>query len=179
MSLKGVNNTPSDGARILSVPERLAKYVEDGDISTEVYNELIEKYGSVPISEKPKRQINKGKLKKIAYIVLCIILLISLVAGAVAFYNDAIDNAYGEGRKAGYDSGHSIGYSVGYKKGYAYYTDIKDEYRFYHNGAVITTTTGKRYHRYGCYHIKNRSIYIFNIENAKAQGYTKCLDCFD
>ena len=55
---------------------------------------------------------------------------------------------------------------------------IYDEYEFYHKYAVITTTTGYRYHKYDCYHLNNdNGFYIFNIENAAHQGYTPCLDC--
>ena len=54
---------------------------------------------------------------------------------------------------------------------------ISDEYEFYHKYAVITTTTGYRYHKYGCYHLNYNSFYIYNISNAASQGYTPCLDC--
>lgn len=170
MSLKGITRIDKDN-RAIGLKERLDKYLEAGLISKEEYKATLEEYGSIPVGEKT----NKDRLKKIAYIILCIILLISLVSGAVVFYNNAIEKAYNEGKNDGYSSGTRKGYKVGY----AYYADIKDEYNFYHDYAVITTTTGKKYHRYGCYHIKNRSFYIFNIENAKARGYTKCLDCFE
>ena len=42
---------------------------------------------------------------------------------------------------------------------------------------VLTVETGKRYHRYDCYHIKNKGFYAYNVNNAAAQGYTPCLDC--
>lgn len=58
MSLKGTNNTTSDGARKMSVPERLDKYLEDGTISTESYEELIEKYGAVPNEETKNKREN-------------------------------------------------------------------------------------------------------------------------
>lgn len=54
---------------------------------------------------------------------------------------------------------------------------ISDEYEFYHKYAVITTTTGYRYHKYDCYHLNYNSFYIYNISNAASQGYTPCLDC--
>ena len=76
-SLKGTSNTPSDGARILSISERLAKYVEDGDISTEVYNELIEKYGAIEVGENPHRDIQvprkTAKNKKVSQTVRTIL----------------------------------------------------------------------------------------------------------
>lgn len=55
---------------------------------------------------------------------------------------------------------------------------INAEYQFYHQYAVITTLTGYRYHKYGCYHLNNdNGFYIYNIDNAAFQGYTPCLDC--
>lgn len=57
-------------------------------------------------------------------------------------------------------------------------SNMEDEYEFYHNYAVIVTESGTKYHRYGCYHIENKSFYIYNIENAKSHGYTACKDCF-
>lgn len=125
--------------------------------------------------------------KKPLYIILCIVLLLSLATVAVIYHYHAIEDAYDEGenigytegKSVGYENGKSAGYKQGYDEGYGFYEEIEDEYRFYHNGAVIVTTAGKKYHRYGCYHIRNRSIYIYNIENAKAKGYTSCLDCYD
>ena len=54
---------------------------------------------------------------------------------------------------------------------------ISDEYRFYHDYAVIVTESGSRYHSYGCYHIRNASFWIYNVEAAKGEGYTPCKDC--
>lgn len=58
-----------------------------------------------------------------------------------------------------------------------YKESVDDEYNFFHEHAVIVTTAGEKYHEYGCYHIRNRSFYIFNTENAIHRGYTPCLDC--
>lgn len=56
-------------------------------------------------------------------------------------------------------------------------SEIKDEYFFYHNSAVIVSSPGgTKYHKYGCYHLGER-FYIYNIENARAKGYTACADC--
>lgn len=69
-SLKGTNNTSSDGARIPSMSERLAKYAEEGVIPTEVYEELIEKYGAIHTGEKPSRDVQvprkSAKNKKVS-----------------------------------------------------------------------------------------------------------------
>ena len=122
-------------------------------------------------------------MKKIVCIVLCVAFLLSIVPVAINYHHNAIDVAYDEGYDEGYNKGHSKGYveghGDGYDRGYAIYEEIKDEYEFYHDYAVIVTKTGKRYHRYDCYHINNRNFYIYNISNAEAKGYTPCLDCFD
>ncbi|MBE7062485.1 MAG: hypothetical protein E7390_01675 [Ruminococcaceae bacterium] len=60
-SLKGTSNTMSDGARKMDVSERIAKYAEDGVIPTEVYEELIEKYGAIPTGETPHRDVKVPK----------------------------------------------------------------------------------------------------------------------
>ena len=69
-SLKGTNNT-------MSFSERLTKYVEDGMISTEVYEELIEKYGAIHTGEKPYRDVQvprkSGKNKKVSQTVRTIL----------------------------------------------------------------------------------------------------------
>ncbi len=57
------------------------------------------------------------------------------------------------------------------------YLSIEDEYYFYHNYAVIVTDSGYRYHTYGCSHLNFDSFWIYNINAAKSQGYTPCLDC--
>ena len=121
------------------------------------------------------------------YIILCIVFLLSLASVAVVYHYNAIEDAYKEGtntgyvngKSIGYNEGKSVGYNEGYDKGYGYYEEIEDEYQFYHEYAVIVTTTGKKYHRYNCYHIEDRNFYIYNIENAKVKGYTPCLDCYD
>lgn len=123
------------------------------------------------------------KTKKTLCIILSIILLVSLSVIAVVYHNNAIEDAYNEGNNKGYTTGKAKGYSEGFDKGYdegyACYERIKDEYNFYHKYAVRVTTTGRKYHRYDCYHVKDRSFYIYNISTAEAKGYTPCLDCYD
>lgn len=114
-------------------------------------------------------------IKIILFVAICIV----LISVAVIYHINAINTVYAERYLEGYDDGYREGYDKGYDKGYSFYNNIKDERTFYRNHAVIVTETGKRYHRYGCYHIKDRSFYIYNTENAKAKGYTPCHDCFD
>ena len=148
----------------------LRKFV-NREISPYYYTKLIERYKDVP--QEPYKMSNTTK----NLIALCvfIIILICTCIFAVIYHNNAIDDAYNKGESKGYGKG----YNVGYSKGYRYYEDIKDEYNFYHKHAVIVTTTGQKYHRHSCYHISGRRFYIYNTENAKAKGYTPCLDCYD
>lgn len=56
MSLKGTNNTSSDGARILSIPERLDKALKDGIISPSQYNKLMADYRAKTRIERPQKK---------------------------------------------------------------------------------------------------------------------------
>ena len=140
--------------------KKLSERHQKGFLSTEEYNKILTEY-----------RINKSRKIKA---LLCIVLLVSLSVIAVVYHNNSIDDAYYEGIRSGYTKG----YDKGYDKGYAHYERIKDEYNFFHKYAVRVTTTGKKYHRYDCYHVKGKSFYIFNISEAEGQGYTPCLDCY-
>lgn len=122
-------------------------------------------------------------------------------------YGVGNESGYESGHKAGYDEGHNKGYTdaestysktidglrneiVEYEDKTAHlqerlgilediYDERNDAWRFYTNYAVIVTTTGRKYHHYGCPHLDGRDFYIFNIDNAEYQGYTPCLDCWD
>lgn len=157
---------------------KLIEYVEEGAISTKLYNKVIEEYGTSNKTNNRSKGIwsflRKRPRKKTVYII-CIILSLLLAYGAIVYYCNATEDAYSEGKRIGY----SEGYKAGYDKGYAYYEEIRDEYKFFHEYAVRVTTTGKNYHRYDCYHVEDKTFYIYNISNAKAKGYTPCLDCFD
>lgn len=59
------------------------------------------------------------------------------------------------------------------------YYDLSEEIEFWRDYAVITTTTGSKYHAYGCPHIEGREFYIYNIDNAIYKGYSPCLDCIE
>lgn len=49
---------------------------------------------------------------------------------------------------------------------------------FYMDHACIVTSTGQKYHRYGCSHIENSDFWIYNTEAAEQKGYTPCSDCW-
>ncbi|MBQ7032670.1 MAG: hypothetical protein IJN25_03285 [Clostridia bacterium] len=54
-TIEGVQNGKADAKR------RLAKYAEDGIVSTEHYNKLVTKYGAIPKGEKPHRDVQVPK----------------------------------------------------------------------------------------------------------------------
>lgn len=64
------------------------------------------------------------------------------------------------------------------------YRELKEDYdkvywemSFFHDYAVIVGN-GNRYHSYGCPYLdKSDGFYIFNIENARYQGYRPCSHC--
>lgn len=149
--------------------KKLNEYAKKGYIRAELYDKLIAECGT-------KKE--NSKIKNLVYSILSIVLILSLVSGAVVYHNNTIDKAYADGIDVGYVEGKDIGYEKGYNKGYGYYENIKDEYEFFHEYAVITTSEGKKYHKYDCSHIKNSRFYIFNISSAKSKGYTPCRDCY-
>lgn len=61
--------------------------------------------------------------------------------------------------------------------------DLKQENyaaQLYENHACIVSSSGSatKYHRYSCHYVDDFDrFYIFNIENAKHQGYQPCLEC--
>lgn len=51
------------------------------------------------------------------------------------------------------------------------------ERSFWHEYAVIVTSTGSKYHTYDCQHVDGKKFWIYNIDAAKSKGYSPCLDC--
>lgn len=51
------------------------------------------------------------------------------------------------------------------------------ERSFWHEYAVIVTSTGNKYHTYDCQHVDGKKFWIYNIDAAKVKGYSPCLDC--
>lgn len=48
---------------------------------------------------------------------------------------------------------------------------------FVDNYIAIVTKTGKCYHRFGCPHASSGSFWAYNVNAAKARGYSACSDC--
>lgn len=96
------------------------------------------------------------------------------------------------GKNAGYDSGYSSGKSAGYNlgqsKGYTR-SDIQDAVAGYSlnppeiltnkekSKTVYITSTGSKYHKYGCQYLSQSRIPI-PLTEAKNQGYTACSKCW-
>lgn len=92
----------------------------------------------------------------------------------------AYDNGYEAGRDFGYDEGAYAGYDAGYKEGYSDgYSVNLEEHVFFRTGACIVTTSGSKYHHWGCYHIDGSRYYIYNVELAESYGYDPCADCWE
>ena len=86
------------------------------------------------------------------------------------------DAGYEDGYAAGHDDGEAAGYADGYAQGkLVYYWEVS----FFRRGACIVTEAGEKYHHYDCYHVRNRTYWIYNVELAEAKGYTPCLDCWE
>jgi len=55
--------------------------------------------------------------------------------------------------------------------------EVLPEYYFYHDGAVIVTEYGTKYHTYGCQYLDGKTYWIYNVELAVYEGYTPCSVC--
>lgn len=65
-----------------------------------------------------------------------------------------------------------------------HYQDLKLDYNrmyaeasFFHDYAVIVGNSNRYYHSYNCAYLDTSYFYIYNIENAKYQGYRPCPHC--
>lgn len=54
----------------------------------------------------------------------------------------------------------------------------ESELDWYMSNAVLVTDEGSCYHKSCCQYVDGKSFYIYNVENARAQGYRKCKVCF-
>lgn len=114
-------------------------------------------------STKPKKFIPIFVLSILCLSILCNIFLLYRTINLSNMYEESRKNA-----KAYYDA---------YLNQKFEYDEIQSEYEFYHQHAVIAEVDSNTYHCYGCEKLKNKSFYIFNIENAYAQGYYPCPVC--
>ena len=109
---------------------------------------------------------NEKKGSKAAVILLAILLALSLAALGFVYnlYSDTVEE---------------------YNQMVSDLDDIKDEMyeavdkaTFMDSYIVIVGDDGTRkYHKYGCKKLYLDYFYVFNIDNARAQGYTPCKKC--
>lgn len=57
------------------------------------------------------------------------------------------------------------------------YADSWAELNFWENNAVLVTENGGKYHRKDCQYVKDRTFWIYNVENAIYKGYSPCSVC--
>ena len=57
------------------------------------------------------------------------------------------------------------------------YADSWAELNFWENNAVLVTENGGKYHRKDCEYVKDRTFWIYNVENAIYKGYGPCSVC--
>lgn len=154
--------------------------IQDNDIpsSADFYN-TSKQYNSTENNIKTKRNFKKISPRTL-FVSVLLLFCFSFVGNIVFFIEN---HTLKEENNSLYEKYQQAEEDKNEYKQKNFYSEAKlemisDEYEFYHKYAVITTTTGYRYHKYGCYHLNNdNGFYIFNIENATYQGYTPCLDC--
>ena len=144
--------------------------------STEKHDDSSIEMTSVPATFQ-FNEINKvKKTAKISKIIAAVLLVSTCCLSALSYY----EYQNYQNLEAKYYNVRSLKKETDQKYAdlKAEYSNIVDEYNFFHDYAVIVTEHGTKYHHYGCYHIKDQDFYIYNIDNAKHQGYTPCKDCF-
>lgn len=114
----------------------------------------------------------QNKKTKKTTMLLLILLLISIGGNVFCFFRiTLLSEMYDESRK------NAKAYNDAYINQKLINSKIQSEYEFYHQYAVIVEEGSNTYHCYGCEKLENKSFYIFNIENAYAQGYYPCTVC--
>ena len=116
---------------------------------------------ATPPTERPKKHFNIP-------LIFCATLLVFSLAGNAYQYsqNITLNEEYAELEE----------YTSNIKEFSDRYFSIRDEYDFYHNGAVIVSDVDSCYHTYSCTHW-DYPIWIYNNEAAASEGYTPCKDC--
>lgn len=57
------------------------------------------------------------------------------------------------------------------------YSNTQWELNFWEENAVLVTESGGKYHRKDCQYVKDRTFWIYNVENAIYKGYSPCSVC--
>lgn len=110
------------------------------------------------------------------------VIIVIVVGAAVGGFK-----AYNQGHLDGYQDGYSKAESESNEEAYANtLNSITQQVSLYEgylttllDNAVFVTEHGEKYHRFGCHYIiDSDKFWIYNSENAKAQGYDACSYCF-
>lgn len=141
-------------------------------------NADAQKAAAEPTQPTPEVQATKKNKPSRSFIICLIVLCVSLCANAYLAYQCSTLKAEVSDKEfsltqAEYRERRHLEEINRYQNNLG---AISDEYNFYHDGAVIVTESGSRYHTYDCYHW-NYPIWIYNVEAAKSKGYTPCKDC--
>lgn len=127
------------------------------------------------IETYPAKQTMETKKKPVALIACSVALICSLIGNAY-LYQTSQNIALGAEAKASYwEDAYEKLYTTSFELAESL-KEIHDEYLFYHDYAVIVPSNSNIYHRHGCGSISG-NFYIYNIENAKGQGYKACTKC--
>lgn len=57
------------------------------------------------------------------------------------------------------------------------YSNAQSGLNFWEENAVLVTENGGKYHRRNCQYVKDRTFWIYNVENAIYKGYGPCSVC--
>lgn len=136
---------------------------------------------------EPKRR-PRPSFDKVGYqlgiVVLATLALLSFIGSASSRSDlekmedtiEELEYELGNSYEEGYSSGRSEGFDEGYTAGVG---DYAPEVGFFRQNACIVTTSGSKYHHWGCYHIAGRDFNILNTALAESYGYEPCQDCWE
>lgn len=127
-------------------------------------------------STKPKKFFCKENTP----LILCIIALLGSLAGNI-YQSNLAQQLKTQSVNIQNDLTDALNHKDYYKKKLSEtenaYSEIINEYNFFHRFAVITTDYDSYYHSYNCDRIGDDGFYIFNVENAKYQAIRPCPNC--
>jgi len=134
--------------------------------------------------QKQAKAHNPDKAKFKTILLVCLLLTVVFCVAEMNYFESRLEietaKAYEEGHLNGFAEGQSNEYSIvkpKFDKLNEKLNNIKPEYEFYHEHAVVCDTDKYYYHHFECSNFEGESFYIFNSEYAKSLGYLPCDDC--
>lgn len=170
----GITPDNSNSAEIGTPAEQTSLKKETHTNHTEdIFGEQLTLYEVFPSSsESSTNQYPKKKKSNIPLIVCVVLLMFSLAGNAYLFIQNSDLSRKLHEMTINYYAKNSSERDLN-----AWKNATQEEYSFYHKYAVIVPVGTNTYHKYTCHSCDTSDFYIFNIENAKAQGYTACGYC--